>query len=46
MSDTHDLRTAKVRVERVFRYLQEMHQVRTPPVGISIIGGWRLQGEP
>ena len=32
MSDTHDLQTAKERVERVFRYLMEMHQVRTPPV--------------
>ena len=32
MPDTHDLQTAKVRVERVFRYLQEMHQVKTPPV--------------
>ena len=28
----YDVKTAKQRIERVFRYLQEMHRVRTPPI--------------
>ena len=28
----YDVETAKQRIERVFRYLQEMHRVRTPPI--------------
>ena len=42
MSESSDLRTAKERVTRVFRYLQQMHQVRTPPAVQIDAREWRL----
>jgi hypothetical protein len=45
MSESHDLRTARERVQRVFRYLQEMHCVRTPPVVQLDDREWRLKLE-
>jgi very-short-patch-repair endonuclease len=32
LSEQIDAQTAKARIRQVFRYLQEMHRVRTPPV--------------
>jgi hypothetical protein len=29
---TYDVKIAKQRIDRVFRYLEEMHRVRTPPI--------------
>jgi len=31
MADHYDIETAKTRIGRVFRYLQELHRVKTPP---------------
>ena len=45
MSESHDLRTARERVQRVFRYLQEMHRVRTPPIVQLDDREWRLKLE-
>src|SRR6267142_1513292 len=28
----YDMNVARARIERVFRYLQELHRIRTPPV--------------
>src|SRR5215475_10103295 len=28
----YDIELARARIERVFRYLQELHRIRTPPV--------------
>ena len=42
MSESSDLRTAKERVTRVFRYLQQMHQVRTPPAVQIDAREWQL----
>jgi very-short-patch-repair endonuclease/superfamily I DNA/RNA helicase len=43
MSGSSDLRTVRERVQRVFRYLQEMHRVRTPPVVQLDDREWRLE---
>ena len=32
MADHYDIETAKTRIGRVFRYLQELHRVKTPPI--------------
>ncbi|MEE9280281.1 MAG: AAA domain-containing protein [Myxococcota bacterium] len=42
MPEGYDLRTARDRIQRIFRYLQEMHSVRTPPVVHLDAREWRL----
>src|SRR5262245_38335382 len=32
MAPRYDIDVARTRIERIFRYLQELHRVRTPPV--------------
>ena len=40
---TYDVETARRRIGRVFRYLQEMHRVRTPPIVCLDDREWTLQ---
>jgi len=39
----YDVETAKARIQRVFRYLQEMHRVRTPPIVCLEERDWLLR---
>ena len=43
MSASHDSNTVRTRVQRIFRYLQELHRVRTPPVVRLEDRAWRLR---
>ncbi len=42
MSTSHDEETARGRIHRVFRFLQEMHRVRTPPIVQLAQRDWAL----
>ena len=46
MADTtHDLEEARRRISRIFRYLQELHRVTTPPTVALDMYEWRMRLE-